>query len=81
MNRSTMELQNIETTEIKSFAESIAKRVYPLTDKEKNCIEHYGKMIINRGHLSKQIIHLAQEKINERKATETILVEGTTEAI
>jgi hypothetical protein len=44
------------TTEINKFVQSIAKRVYPLTEKEKNCLEEFGKMHIKRGHLSKAII-------------------------
>jgi len=44
--------------EVDKFIDSIAKRVYPLTDKEKSCLEKFGKMIINRGHLKKEIIQV-----------------------
>jgi len=59
--------------EIKKLTDMIAKRVYPETEKEKNCINEFGKMIIKRGHLSKQII----ETINECKRKEDILEQGT----
>ena len=55
--------------ELKKLSQMIAKRVYPETEKEKKCIEEFGKMIIKRGHLSKQIIQLC----NESKAKEIIL--------
>lgn len=42
--------------EVDKFIDSIAKRVYPLTEKEKTCLNHLGKMYINRGHLKKAII-------------------------
>ena len=55
--------------EIETYIESIAKRVYPLTEKEKNCINEFGKMIINRGHVKKAIIETiskySQDKIKE----------------
>jgi hypothetical protein len=44
--------------EIKKLAEMIAKRVYPETEKEKNCINEFGKMIIKRGQLRKRIIEI-----------------------
>lgn len=44
------------TTEINKFVQSIAKRVYPETEKEKNCIEAHGKRVIAMGKLSKKII-------------------------
>lgn len=44
--------------EVDKFIDSIAKRVYPLTEKEKSCLEKFGKMIINRGHLKKEIIQV-----------------------
>ncbi len=44
--------------EVDKFIDSIAKRVYPLTEKEKSCIEKYGKMVMNRGHLKKEIIQV-----------------------
>jgi hypothetical protein len=46
-----------EITEIKKYCYSIAKRKYPETEKEKNCINEYGKMIIKRGQFSKQLIN------------------------
>jgi hypothetical protein len=44
------------TNEVSKYIDSITKRVYPLTDKEKNCINEFGKMHVNRGHLKKAII-------------------------
>jgi hypothetical protein len=44
--------------ETDKYIDSIAKRVYPFTDKEKNCVNEFGKMIINRGHLKKEIIQV-----------------------
>ena len=55
--------------ELKKLSQMIAKRVYPETEKEKKCIEEFGKMIIKRGHLSKQIIQLC----NESKAKTELL--------
>ena len=43
---------------IDKFIDSIAKRVYPLTEKEKSCLNEFGKMVINRGHLKKEIIQV-----------------------
>lgn len=50
-----METTNVPR-ETEKYIDSIAKRVYPLTDKEKSCLNEFGKMIINRGHLKKEII-------------------------
>jgi hypothetical protein len=36
--------------------ESRAKRIYPMTEKEKGCINEYGKMIINRGQFKKRVV-------------------------
>jgi len=44
--------------EVDKFIDSIAKRVYPETVEEKCCIEKYGKMIMKRGHLKKEIIQV-----------------------
>lgn len=58
--------------EIPKYIDSIAKRVYPLTEKEKNCIEEHGKMIINRGHLKKAIIEtISKFEVNEQATTKT----------
>jgi hypothetical protein len=46
------------TTEVKRLTESISKRIYPETEKEKRCINEFGKMVINRGHLSKALIEV-----------------------
>jgi hypothetical protein len=53
-------------TEIEKFVDSIAKRIYPLTDKEKNCINEFGKMVIKRGHVKKAILEVINEKVNEQ---------------
>lgn len=60
--------------EIETYIESIAKRVYPLTEKEKNCIQKYGEMVINRGHVKKAIIETISKY--EPKATEAVLDSG-----
>lgn len=52
-----METTNV-SRETEKYIDSIAKRVYPLTEKEKSCLEKFGKMIINRGHLKKEIIQV-----------------------
>ena len=67
---------DLNLNEIKVFTESIAKRVYPETEKEKKCINEYGKMIINRGKLSKQIIEFVKEKVNDSTGAEKILDKG-----
>jgi hypothetical protein len=36
--------------------ESRAKRIYPMTEKEKGCINEYGKMIIRRGQFKKRVV-------------------------
>jgi hypothetical protein len=59
--------------EIKKLAEMIAKRVYPETEKEKNCINEFGKMIIKRGQLRKRILEL----INDSEREKNILEQGT----
>jgi hypothetical protein len=66
-------MQNTTTTEIKKLVSSISKRVYPLTDKEKKCINEYGKMIINRGHLEKEIIQTISKY---EQSGETEILEG-----
>jgi hypothetical protein len=55
--------------EINKYVDSIAKRIYPLTDKEKNCLEHFGKMIIKRGHVKKAIIETISKYDEERAET------------
>ncbi len=57
--------------EVDKFIDSIAKRVYPLTEKEKGCINHLGKMYINRGHLKKEIIQVISKY--DSKGTEAVL--------
>ena len=59
------------TPEINKFVQSIAKRVYPLTEKEKECIEEFGKMVIKRGHLSKAIIETISKY--DQTGTEAVL--------
>jgi len=62
------------TTEIDKYCESIAKRVYPMTEQEKNCIEKFGKMVIKRGHLKKAIIQTISKY--EQPGEEKILDQG-----
>lgn len=58
--------------EINTYIESIAKRIYPLTEKEKNCIEKYGQMVINRGHVKKAIIEtISKYKINDGSSSKS----------
>ena len=61
-------------TEIKSYCQSIAKRVYPETEKEKNCINEFGKMIVRRGHFTKELINFISKY--DGKAAENILESG-----
>jgi len=42
--------------EVDKFIDSIAKRVYPLTEKEKNCTNEFILMKMKRSHLKKEII-------------------------
>jgi hypothetical protein len=51
--------------------ESRAKRIYPMTEREKNCINEYGKMIINRGHFKKRVVKFIE--YIDFKRTQTIL--------
>ena len=61
-------------TEIKSYCQSIAKRVYPETEKEKNCINEFGKMIVRRGHFTKELINFISKY--DGTAKENILESG-----
>jgi len=63
-----------EITEIKKYCDSIAKRKYPETEKEKNCINEYGKMVIKRGQFSKQLINFITEYDGKTEAN--ILEQG-----
>lgn len=65
-----METTNV-SRETEKFIDSIAKRVYPLTDKEKSCLNAFGKMVINRGHLKKEIIQVISKY--DSKGTEEVL--------
>lgn len=65
-----------DITEIKKYCQSIAKRKYPETEKEKNCINEYGKMIINRGQFAKRLINFIT---NYDCQTETHILEQGTE--
>lgn len=64
-----MEIMN---PEIPKYIDSITKRVYPLTENEKNCINELGKMHINRGHLKKAIIEtISKFDVSLDKQTKT----------
>lgn len=63
-----------DVIEIKKFCQSIAKRKYPETEKEKNCINEYGKMIIKRGHFAKELIEFISKY--DGKTAENILESG-----
>ena len=63
-----------DAIEIKKFCQSIAKRKYPETDKEKNCINEYGKMIVKRGHFTKELIEFISKY--DGKTAENILESG-----
>ena len=65
--------------EVDKFIDSIAKRVYPLTEKEKTCLNEFGKMIINRGHLKKEIIQVIS-KYEQGEAARTEKAEIQKEA-
>lgn len=64
----------LEQTEIKRLCQSIAKRKYPESEKEKKCINEYGKMIINRGHFTKELINFITKY--DGKTEENILEPG-----
>ena len=61
------------TPEIEKLAFSIAKRVIPVTEKEKTCINERGLKTIQRGHIQKAIIKAIKEKVNDQTGTETLL--------
>jgi hypothetical protein len=63
-----------QTIEIKKYCQSIAKRKYPETEKEKKCINEYGKLIIKRGHFTKELINFISKYDGETKAN--ILEQG-----
>jgi len=62
-------------SEINKLVQSIAKRKYPETEQEKNCIEKYGKLIIKRGHFSKALINFISKYDSEGKTE--VLDSGT----
>jgi len=64
----------LQTIEIKKYCQSIAKRKYPETEKEKKCINEYGKLIIKRGHFTKELINFISKYDGEKKAN--ILEQG-----
>jgi hypothetical protein len=61
------------TTEIEKMAWSIAKRVIPVTEKEKTCINERGLKTIQRGHIQKAIIKAIKEKVNESEGATKVL--------
>ena len=61
-------------TEIKKHCQIIAKKVYPMTEKEKTCIEEHGKRTILRGKLEKRIMETISKYESETK--ENILESG-----
>lgn len=63
-----------QAIEIKKYCQSIAKRKYPETEKEKKCINEYGKLIIKRGHFTKELINFISKYDGETKAN--ILEQG-----
>jgi hypothetical protein len=48
--------------------------VYPETEKEKNCINEFGKMIVRRGHFTKELINFISKY--DGTAKENILESG-----
>lgn len=54
--------------EIKRLCQSISKRVYPETEKEKRCINEFGKLIIKRGHFTKELINFISKYDGKAKA-------------
>ena len=47
--------------DIEKFVQSISKRVYPETEKEKKCINKFVLMKMNRSHLTKAIIEFISQ--------------------
>lgn len=53
---------------IKQLCEAISKRVHPETEKEKNCINEFGKLVIKRGHFTKELINFISKYDGKAKA-------------
>ena len=62
-------MQSIQTMTEKEAAR-LAKQKYPLTEKEKKCINEYGKMVINRGRYKRELLagHLAKRQYDDQSA-------------
>jgi hypothetical protein len=60
-------------------AARLAKQKYPLTEKEKRCINEYGKMVINRGRYKRELLasHLAKRQYDDKPAHDTISGDNT----
>lgn len=52
---------------------AVAKEVYPVTEKEKTCINERGLRTIARGHIKKAIFDIINEKVNDQTGTEAVL--------
>jgi hypothetical protein len=65
-------------TEIKKYCQILAKRVYPITEKEKTCINEHGKRTILRGKLEKRIIETISKY--EQEAEANLLESGKEQA-
>ena len=52
---------------------AVAKEVYPVTEKEKTCINERGLRSIARGHLKKAIIQVINEKAIEQEGAKAVL--------
>lgn len=59
--------------EVEKAAWSLAKMVYPVTEKEKTCINEQGLRYIKRSHIKKAIISAINKKLYEPATNEKVL--------
>lgn len=59
--------------EVDKAAWSLAKKVYPVTEKEKTCINEQGLRCIKRSHIKKAIISAINKELYEQEAAEAVL--------
>lgn len=52
---------------------AVAKEVYPVTEKEKECMNERGLRTIMRGHLKKAIFQIINEKVNDQTGATQVL--------
>lgn len=60
-------------TQLEQKVWAVAKEVYPVTEKEKTCINERGLRSIARGHLKKAIFQIINEKVNDQTGATEVL--------